>query len=502
MAKRVLVQRHTAALAALLAAASLLTTAVRAEEFIAPGDTGMRIDLESLNDAGVLNIPLTAWPMSSADIASALDVIDEAALDARSRDAARRIRARLEPSGTPAGARAYGSLAGAYSPLILRGFEDTPRAEGEARAGIAWGGERVFLRLQGTLAANPADGDDVRPDGTYVGIHVGNWVASAGWQDRWYGPGRDSSLVLSTNARPPPGIMLQRRHSTPFESRWLSWIGPWTLTTFMAGLHDEREIDDAWQFGIRGSFRPLPGLEIGLSRAAIWCGDGRPCDVSTFVDLLLGNDNRGANVAAEDEPGNQLGGFDLRWRLPADIPAAVYLQWIGEDGRPGAGLVGSWLRQFGVEAWGEAGTLSHRSYVEVSDTTCREGGLGFSDVKPDCGYEHGLYRTGYRYEGRSLGHSGDSDLKSIVVGSTLLWPDGDQLGLVLRYRDINRYGTDTGRHTLSQSPQEVADILLTLDRQTRIGRLRAGIGYRHVDGAAGGALSPSEAQAYVVWNWP
>jgi hypothetical protein len=146
---------------------------------------------------------------------------------------------------------------------------------------------------------------------------LGNWMLTAGWQDRWWGPSRDGSLLLGTNARPTPGIMLQRIASAPFESRWLSWMGPWTLTTFMSLLDDERVVNDAYLFGVRGSFRPPgTGLEIGISRTAQWCGDDRPCDAETFIDLLLGNDNRGVNVDPEDEPGNQLGGFDVRWALP------------------------------------------------------------------------------------------------------------------------------------------------------------------------------------------
>ena len=31
--------------------------------------------------------------------------------------------------------------------------------------------------------------------------------------------------------------------------------------------------------------------EVGISRSAQWCGDGRPCGFDTFWDLLTGNDN-------------------------------------------------------------------------------------------------------------------------------------------------------------------------------------------------------------------
>ena len=60
----------------------------------------------------------------------------------------------------------------------------------------------------------------------------------------------------------------------------------------LACVHDDRFVNDALLFGVRGSFRPPgTGLEIGFSRTAMWCGDDRPCELDTFVDLLLGNDS-------------------------------------------------------------------------------------------------------------------------------------------------------------------------------------------------------------------
>ena len=39
-------------------------------------------------------------------------------------------------------------------------------------------------------------------DGSYIAARLGNWSASFGQVERWWGPGWDGSLILSTNARP------------------------------------------------------------------------------------------------------------------------------------------------------------------------------------------------------------------------------------------------------------------------------------------------------------
>jgi hypothetical protein len=467
-----------------------------AEPWVAPGDARLRHDLELLNDSGAMHLPLTAWPLSWDDIARGLDQVDPARLSPGTRAAWERLSAERErASGEP---RLELSASLAEAPRRVRGFAALPRDEAEAGAAFAWSGARLAVRLQGTLVADPVDGDEVRPDGSYVGLTLGNWMLSAGWQDRWWGPGRDGSLILSTSARPTPGFAIQRRTSTPFETRWLRWIGPWSFSAFMTELDDERVIDDARLLGMRVNFRPLAGLEIGLSRTAQWCGEGRPCDFSTLTDLLLGNDNRGVNVDPDAEPGNQLAGIDLRWRLPRQVPLALYMQWIGEDTRQGGPEIGSWLRQVGIEHWGRVGGLVHRSHFEVSDTECREGGFGFAEHKPDCAYEHGTYRTGYRYLGRSLGHGADGDGLIYTFGSTLVQSAGHSWNVSVRHMEVNRSGTAAAQHTISATAQDVSDFLLTHERLMQLGRLRIGLGYRRLEDLSG--TSSDDVEAFIGWS--
>jgi len=294
-----------------------------ASPILPPGDMQLRSDLQLLNDTGVTNIPLTAWPIAIGDFHVALADADVRSLSGPARSAYERVRDRLRFEMDTSTITGRFGFSGASNPRIIRTFENTPREEGEARVELSWLGERFTLNLSAA--------------------------------ERWWGPGRDGSLILSTNARPSPGIAIQRNNSTAFKTKWLSWMGPWTFTSFMNVLDDERVVNDAWLFGMRGSFRPTRGLEIGISRAAQWCGDDRPCDLETFFRLLRGRDNRGANVDAEDEPGNQLGGFDIRWTLPRQIPVALYMQWIAEDTRKTGAQLHQWLRQVGVEYWGSIG---------------------------------------------------------------------------------------------------------------------------------------------------
>jgi len=229
-----------------------------------------------------------------------------------------------------------------------------------------------------------------------------------------------------------------------------------------------------------------------------WCGDGRPCGLDTFLDVLTGNDNRGVNVDAEEEPGNQLAGFDMRWSLPKAIPLALYVQWIGEDTRRGGPEIGSWLRLAGGETWGRMGDWSYRAHVEWAETICRQGSLGFNDIEPNCAYRHSIYGTGYRYEERSLGHGMDGDGEAYSLGLLLVQSAGHTWNLALRSMDINTVGAADAGHTLSASPRERFDAQLSHARITPYGRFDFGIGYSRIDASA--AAESTDVTGFLRWS--
>jgi hypothetical protein len=267
----------------------------------------------------------------------------------------------------------------------------------------------------------------------------------------------------------------------------------------MEWLDDERQTKDPLLWGFRFGFRPLKGLEINVTRTAMWCGEGRPCDFSTFLDVLKGNDNQGQNTTPEEEPGNQMAGYDIRWSLPKEIPVALYMQWTAEDGRPQGVPLGSFLRMVGAEHWGTIGGIAHRTHIEMAETTCREGGFGGSNKKPNCAYTHPLYLTGYRYNKRVMGHSIDADGRSYSLGSTLVQSAGHNWNFSLRYMQINQEGNLDPNHSLSPTPQDRADVQISHERLTRFGRFHIGVAYTRIDDDASG-IDSSDFAGFVRWS--
>ena len=467
--------------------------------WIAPGDTRLRNDIERLADVGVIRAPVTTWPLSWGDIAGdVLDGAEPATLSARDRSALYRVR-RLARAAIDANEPRTGlRLATGVEPRQLRTFADTPRESGEVSAAVEWTGLRFSYRLEATAVSGADDGKSVRPDGTYVGMALGNVMIAAGYMDRWWGPGREGSLLLSSNARPIPSLSLRRNYSEAPRSRWLRWIGPWTASLVTGLLEGSRDVPDAVFMGLRFNFRPTPDLELGVSRTAMWCGDGRACDFCTFLDLAIGKDNRGDDgVSIEDEAGNQLAGLDWRWISPVgDGPWSFYGQVVGED--EAGGFPSRYIAQLGLGTWGDIEALasSYRAHVEVTDTAAE---FYKSETRFDYAYEHGIYTTGYRYRGRSIGHAMDNDGRMVSVGVALMTDREHGWDVLLRHSELNRGGLPTGTNTVADAPTDVLNIEIEHRRPMASGRLDVGLGYDHID-VEGESGANTEIRAWAQWQ--
>jgi hypothetical protein len=125
--------------------------------------------------------------------------------------------------------------------------------------------------------------------------------------------------------------MVERAAAMPFETRWLSWLGPWRFSFALSAMeHERQDIDAPLLMAWRVAIMPIKDIEIGFSRTAQFCGEQLPCDLKAFGDMLLGHDNPGFNSTEKAS-------LVTRWlaSICAGLrrSAAVLLsaQYIGED---------------------------------------------------------------------------------------------------------------------------------------------------------------------------
>ena len=477
---------------------SLAASAALAGPVAPPGDIGLRHDIQVLADYGVITGTVTTWPMSwdsiATDLQAATDnkIILPVAVD----QTMQRLLARAISETERGKPRMNSRISAAEEPTRIRSFTDTPREDGELSYGFSWAGEHVSLDLNATGTYDPVDEQEARADGSRIALDMGNVTLAVSTLDRWWGPGWDGSLILSNNARPIPAITLGRNRTQAFKSKWLSWIGPWDLEVILGQMEKDRFVPNTRFFGMRFAFRPVNSLEIGISRSAQWCGDGRPCDFGTFSDLFLGKDNRGdAGTTPENEPGNQLAGFDMRWsNMWFGQPSAFYAQAIGED--EAGGFPSRYLGQLGIETSGYfRNRWSYRWYAELAGTSCDF----VKDDRFNCAYNHDIYATGYRYRSRVVGHGAENDSRIVSTGIVLVSTEATQWHVLLRFGDLNRGGGPDVRNTLTPTLLEVSSIDLTHSRALGRGRLEIGVGYEQIENPLT-SESDNDARGFISWR--
>lgn len=403
--------RRLSALATLLVA-----TAAHAQATLPwTPDPFERHALQRLVDEGGLSLTTSHWPLPRSAVQQAL-----AALPAALPPGLDQARASVQ-AGLARATRAQASLTVRTNDEALPGFGDdgAPGSQATLRSPAYEG--RHFAAQFGVRASRATapwnNGTDLRLDHTAVVAEALGWQLQAWSRQAWWGPGWQDSLVLGHNTPPMLGVGFQRASASRSESPWLSWAGPWNFEFFVAQTDDARKPKNPFLIGHRLTLRPLPSLEIGLTRTAQWGGKGRDQSLRSFLRMLGG---RGTNAGDENytgaDPGNGMAGIDLRAGCPAGWRCAGYAQLIGED--EANYMPSKFLGVYGLEHWSADGR--HRWFAELAETGCRMP-VG-QDADKGCAYRNYAYGDGYTHGGRWIGAGVGADSRVLTLG----WLDAER----------------------------------------------------------------------------
>ena len=264
--------------------------------------------------------------------------------------------------------------------------------------------DRLLLSWQ-PLVSRFDDGDskfDVLS--AVAAVSFGGVELSAGRQALWWGQGRHGSLLLTNNAQPLD--MLRLTNPSPLQLPWLlKHLGPFRFDLFVSRLDDDRIVSEPYFGGLRFNFKPSRYIEFGASRTVMFGGDDRPSvDAGDFLTIIGGE-----NLSGNDDTSNSIAGVDALINFPLLWGMQIYGELYGEDEAGGFPSKNSFLSGVYLPQIEPSGRLSLR--VEYADTT-RLGGGG------PVFYRHGIYRSGYIYEGQIIGHhvGGDATDLSVQLG--------------------------------------------------------------------------------------
>ena len=446
-----------------------------AAPWVEPDNLALRNDIQLLADSGIITAPVTTYPLMwnaikkdilSANISSLNDAQVQALYHVRYN-----FRYATDNQNITKKSIYLASNANRFTSYGNDNFD---------KGNIELSDEFFVGNLAGKLQINYRIGLDDNPDlnqgsnanldGSYLAYKLGNWVLSAGAIERWWGPGMDTNLIMTTNARPLPALTITRDNSDAFETPWLSWIGPWTLTAQMAQLEEDRAVPDTLMWSTRATIRPFRGLEIGTSWSFQWAGEGQPSSMKDFFKILTGglecaNDQADCDSSLNTYQGNHLAGYDIRWSdTILDLPYALYFQTLGEDGSPNAGIITDKADMYGIETRFTFFGQHILANLEYTDTQVACSG---DSPTLNCFYEHGLYKSGYRYYQRTIGSTYDNDAETLVATILIQTTAGNSWQLKIRSAQLNTDNID--RHptdiNLGNPVSKVAEDVLQFDGQ-------------------------------------
>ena len=457
------------------------TKVVDASPWASPDDLLFRHDLQILVDSGALNIPISTWPLAWGDIAYNLTK-NESEMSLIEITSFQRIKEALIEAEM-GGLGGQTEIKVAKNPNQMTWFNDSVTNTKSVGAQSSYLSKNLALNIK----VDKIPGKTLM-DESYLAIARGNYSLTLGSKKNWWGPGWDSSLVLSSNARPIRGLSIERNFSDPFESAFLKWIGPWDLSVIIGELDSNRSISDPKFFGMRFGFRPTSSLELGLSRTSLFCGENLSCGFSTFTDMLIDKNDDGYNAV----------GIDFRSsHKMKNIPFAVYGQLMGEPFNNAMGL-------FGMETWGLIDSNqqleSYRFFVEASSTSCQF--YKNDSEKYGCAYRNDLYTDGYRYAGSSIGHTSDGDSMVLSLGGILVGENSQLFKSKLSLGQLNRGSINSYQLREHQTNFFNIDLGYEFDLywfDIPLGSFDLGVGYDMYKDKVDNT-SENEPRIYVAWN--
>jgi hypothetical protein len=424
---------HNAARAVLLTFATgvliLSATLARAAPWAEVGDVQLRSDIETLAMAGVIDNLTTEWPVPWTRILDRLSV--SGALAGQPSwvvEAADRIRHQAAGQMAPDTSSVSAYVDATNAPEVVRGFDALGRQNVQTQGTLSWNGDSTFIQLSaGVQSHDHFDSQTVLLDGTYIAKQIGGAVIYAGELTHWWGPGWISALSLSNNAQPIPQIGISRLDSSPFKTKWLSWMGPWQAEFFVGVLDGDLIPKDTLLDGLRFNFNPVSGLDIGVERLDEVCGRGHPCDpVVSYFDL--------SNNLAHPAKTNDEGDIDIKYsHTLGSVDLSAYLQVMNEDSNPFYHSGSSHL--LGVTGWVPVGTTRVRITAEFTDSIATANIFSFGDYLYGSSYNDYKYLGGMRNLDRALGFSLDDDSKLMTLQAS--WLGAHAVTWTLSYHHAN-----------------------------------------------------------------
>jgi len=277
-------------------------------------------------------------------------------------------------------------------------------------------------------------------DGSYISLISKNHIVTIGKLNYWWSSSDEIALSLSNTSKPFTSISIESINS--IENKFIPFFGPFSYKFFIGKLEEERIISNAKILGAKLNFYPNQHLNFSISRTAQFGGKGRPEDLKSFINLVVGRDNRGSNsINRSNEPGNQMASLNVNYYYLKNKNARFYFNISGQDE---AGYLPSRV----------VSNIGHEVYTETFDMTYT---LDHTDTETrnikNYSYNHEVYESGWRHETLPLGASIDGDSKMLIFKVKKVLENNFNASIKFIDADINK-----NNNSLNYWSQEYFDL--------------------------------------------
>ena len=309
--------------------------------WLLPGNLAVKSDIDLLADAGLIKAPVMTWPIAWANIGPDLlspEAKEKLPTEPKSvQQAYQRILKLYQQSYQPYKVQTAAYASGSNRLNPFRTFQYQPYADFASGVSADYQMQHVASSLNVSYyhAPNQSYTDDVHLDNSYFYLLSENWAFGIDQFNRWWGPGYSDAMILSQNAEPFPAISVQRIQARAFKTKWLHWIGPWSVNSVVSenGSYDTPGIIDKEMFWFTNvSFRPFQSLQFDISRNVLFAGEQRPMSWKKFYYMITFR-NSWAKSTEDQAPGSEE--WDIGTKLSLmpifKIPLEFYQQTLFSD---------------------------------------------------------------------------------------------------------------------------------------------------------------------------
>ena len=281
------------------------------------------------------------------------------------------------------------------------GFDDPPpvrlRDESAVIAAAQVDADASFAALRLTVAAGEGPVESVETGDASVVLGESFLTGGIGVVRAWVGrrgvsmgsTGRGGIVLGDAVAFDGGGIETPAGFRLP---GFLGGLGEVRVAQTVARMRRSGDVRRPWFIATRLSFAPSSRLAVGLSRAALFGGEGNePVNARRVLLMLVGLTDVGGK---DSDFENQVASADVYWRVPARFPLAAYAEYGTDDA--GRAFLEVPALIVGLEASPRAGSRWSATFEHVRFEP--RGGTTYPKW-----YRHGALGEGWTDRGEPLG---------------------------------------------------------------------------------------------------